>query len=307
MNDDVLLSEANRMLKNSRIRRLAEQFACQWLHIRGFDKNNDKNEQRFPEFSTLRKDMYEESVRFFEDMFQNDGSVLDLLIADHTFLNERLAKHYGINGVTGKEWRRVNGMQDKGRGGVLGLATVLAINSGASRTSPILRGNWVYETLLGEKLPRPPANVPVLPDSVPSGLTARQLIEKHSSAPECAKCHERIDAYGFALEQFDPIGRNRPTSVNTETQLTDGTQINGLSGLREHLATKRLDDVLKQFCRKLLGYALGREIALSDLLLIEEMQKQLKENNFRFSKAVEVIVLSPQFRKIRGLQTANQD
>jgi hypothetical protein len=161
--------------------------------------------------------------------------------------------------------------------------------------------------LLGEKLPRPPADVPVLPDSVPNGLTARELIEKHSSAPECAKCHERIDSYGFALEQFDPIGRQRPTNVNTKTQLLDGTKIKGLSGLREHLATKRLNDVLKQFCRKLLGYALGREVALSDLLLIEEMQKQLKEHNFRFSKAVEVIVLSPQFQKIRGRQTANQD
>ena len=306
MNDDVLLSEANRMLKNSRIRRLAEQFACQWLHIRDFDQNDDKNEQRFPEFATLRKDMYEESIRFFEDMFRNDGSVLDLLTADHTFLNERLAKHYGINNIIGEEWQRIDGMQAKGRGGVLGLATVLAINSGASRTSPILRGNWVYETLLGEKLPRPPADVPQLPESVPTGLTARQLIEKHSEVPECAKCHERIDPYGFALEEFDAIGRQRLTNFNSETKLMDGTQIKGLIGLREHLATNRLDDVMNQFCRKLLGYALGREVALSDLLLIEKMKNHLEKNNYRFSKAIEVIILSPQFRKIRGRQTINQ-
>ena len=165
----------------------------------------------------------------------------------------------------------------------------------------------MYETLLGEKLPRPPADVPQLPESVPSGLTARQLIEKHSSVPECAKCHELIDPYGFALEQFDPIGRHRPDAVDTRTQLADGTRIEGLIGLREHLATERMDDVLEQFCRKLLGYALGREVALSDLLLIEEMQRQLKANDYRFSIAVETIVLSPQFRKIRGRLAKNQD
>ncbi|MDP6794014.1 MAG: DUF1592 domain-containing protein [Verrucomicrobiota bacterium] len=306
-NNDALFGQTRRMLRDPRTRRLAEQFACQWLHIRGFDQNDDKNEQRFPEFVTLRGDMYEESVRFFEDLFRNDGSVLDLLTADHTFLNERLAKHYGIDGVTGGAWQRVEGVQAKGRGGVLGLATVLAVNSGASRTSPILRGNWVYETLLGEKLPRPPADVPQLPESVPSGLTARQLIEKHSSVPECAKCHERIDPYGFALEQFDPIGRQRPAVVDTRTQLADGTRIEGLRGLREHLATKRMDDVLEQFCRKLLGYALGREVALSDRLFIEEMQQQLKANDYRFSAAVKAVVLSPQFRKIRGQLAKNED
>jgi len=306
-NDEALLSQVRRMLSHPRTRRLAEQFACQWLHIRGFDQNDDKNEQRFPQFATLRGDMYEESVRFFEDLFRNDGSVLDLLTADHTFLNERLAKHYGIEGVTGEAWQRVDGMQAKGRGGVLGLATVLAVNSGASRTSPILRGNWVYETLLGEKLPRPPPAVPQLPENVPSGLTARQLIEKHSSVPECAKCHERIDPYGFALEQFDPIGRQRSGAVDTHTQLADGIRIEGLIGLREHLATNRMDDVLEQFCRKLLGYALGRGVALSDLLLIEEMQHRLKANDYRFSAAVEAVILSPQFRKIRGQLAKNED
>ena len=298
--DDALLAQTRRMLRDPRTRRLAEQFACQWLHIRGFDQNDDKNEKLYPEFPELRGAMYEESVRFFEDMFRNDGSVLGLLNADHTFLNERLAKLYGIDGVTGAEWRRVGGVRAKGRGGVLGLATVLAVNSGASRTSPILRGNWVYETLLGERLPRPPANVPDLPDSVPEGLTARELIEQHSSAPGCAKCHKLIDPFGFALEQYDAIGRLRPKAVDTKTKLADGSGVEGIDGLRHHLATDRLDDVLAQFCRKLLGYALGREVALSDLLLIEEMQKRLKANDFRFSVAVEAIVTSEQFRNIRG-------
>ncbi len=183
------------------------------------------------------------------------------------------------------------------------MATVLASQSGASRTSPILRGNWVYETLLGEKLPRPPADVPQLPESVPSGLSARQLIEKHSSVPECAKCHERIDPYGFALEQFDPIGRQRRAVVDTRTQLADGTPIEGLIGLREYLATDRMDDVLEQFCRKLLGYSLGREIQLSDEPLIDTMVAKLAGNNYRFSVAVEMIVSSRQFREIRGKQS----
>jgi uncharacterized protein YndB with AHSA1/START domain len=306
-NDDALLAQTRRMLRDARTRRLAEQFACQWLHIRGFDKNDDKNVKLYPEFPELRGAMYEESVRFFEDMFRNDGSVLGLLNADHTFLNERLARHYGIGGVSGDEWRRVGGVRAKGRGGVLGLATVLAANSGASRTSPILRGNWIYETLLGERLPRPPANVPNLKDSVPEGLTARELIEEHSSTPGCAKCHKLIDPYGFALEQYDAIGRLRPKPVDTKTKLVDGTAVEGIDGLRHHLATDRRDDVLEQFCRKLLGYALGREVALSDLLLLEEMQKRLKASDFRFSVAVETIVTSEQFRNIRGRLAKNED
>ncbi|MFP6700742.1 MAG: DUF1592 domain-containing protein, partial [Planctomycetaceae bacterium] len=173
-----LVEQARRMLDDPRTRRLAIQFACQWLHVRNFDQNDDKNEKLYPEFATLRGGMYEETVRFFEDMFRNDGSILGFLNADHTFLNEALAKHYGIGGVGGAQWRKVDGVREKGRGGVLGMATVLASQSGASRTSPILRGNWVFETLLGERLPRPPANVPDLPDKVPSELTARQLIEK---------------------------------------------------------------------------------------------------------------------------------
>ncbi|HIM22999.1 MAG TPA: DUF1592 domain-containing protein, partial [Verrucomicrobia bacterium] len=303
---ETLLAQTRRMLRDARTRRLAEQFACQWLHIRGFDKNDDKNVKLYPEFPELRGAMYEESVRFFEDMFRNDGSVLGLLNADHTFLNRRLAKLYGIDGVDGAEWRRVGGVRAKGRGGVLGLATVLATNSGASRTSPILRGNWIYETLLGERLPRPPANVPDLVDSVPEGLTARELIEKHSSGPGCAKCHKLIDPYGFALEQYDAIGRLRPKAVDTKTKLVDGTAVEGIDGLRHYLATDRLDDVLEQFCRKLLGYALGREVALSDLLLIEEMQKRLKASDYRFSVAVEAIVTSPQFRNIRGRLAKNE-
>ena len=187
-----------------------------------------------------------------------------------------------------------------GRGGVLGLGTVLSVNSGASRTSPILRGNWVYETLLGQQLPRPPANVPQLPETVPEGLTARELIERHSSDAACSKCHALIDPYGFALEQYDVLGRLRPTPMNTKTRLPTGTELEGIDGLRNYLVTERQDDFLDQFCRKLLGYALGREVQLSDTLLLEHLKAKLKKNDYRFSVAVEAIVHSKQFTSLRG-------
>ena len=297
---EMLAKQARRMLSDARVRRLAAEFACQWLDIYGFSKNVEKSEKLYPEFTWLRLEMTEESVRFLDDMFRNDGSILDLLNADHTFLNESLAKHYGIDGVSGPQWRRVPRVRGHGRGGVLGMASVLAKQSGASRTSPILRGNWVSETLLGERLPKPPANVPQLPDSVPAGLTARQLIERHSSEPECAKCHARIDPYGFALEQYDAVGRLRERKLDTKTKLVDGKTIKGIEGLRDYLLKDRRHDFVQQFCRKLLGYSLGREVQLSDEPLLEEMQQQLAASGHRFGVAVETIVRSRQFREIRG-------
>lgn len=299
--DSELLAQTRRMLKAPRTRRLAIQFACQWLHVRNFDQDAEKNEQLYPEFAELRDDMYEETVLFFEDMFRNDGSILSMLDADHTFLNEALAKHYGIDSRA-TEWQRVDGVRSHGRGGILAMATVLASQSGASRTSPILRGNWVYETLLGERLPRPPAGVPILPDEPPQGLTARQLIEQHSSVEACARCHLKIDPYGFALEQYDAIGRLRPTAVDTTTALLDGQTIEGIDGLRNYLLNDRRDDIVRHFCRKLLGYSLGREVQLSDKPLLDTMVSDLEKNDYRFSVAVEAIVRSDQFRKIRGTE-----
>ncbi|MEC7357145.1 MAG: DUF1592 domain-containing protein [Verrucomicrobiota bacterium] len=302
-----LFNQTRRMLQDPKTNRLAEQFACQWFHVRDFNRNDDKNENIFPQFKTLRSSMYGETLKFFEDMFRNNGSVLDIILADHTFVNGPLAEHYGIKEISGDEWRRIDGTHVKGRGGVLGMATILAVNSGASRTSPILRGNWIYETLLGEKLPKPPANVPDLPEKIPENLTARQLIEKHSSAKECSKCHERIDPYGFTLERFDAIGGIRKNQRDTSATLFGGTQVNGIKGLREYLVNQRLDDFLEQFCRKLLGYALGREVQLSDMLLIEEMKDQLRDNEYRFNVVVEAVISSDQFRKIRGRLVKNDD
>lgn len=302
--DAALRQQAQRMLRDVRVRRLAIQFACQWLHFRRFDQNDDKNERMYPEFSQLRADMYEETVRFFEEMFRENRSILEVLDADYAYLNGALASHYQLADMEGDGWRRVGGMRAHGRGGVLGMATFLASQSGASRTSPILRGNWVYETLLGERLPRPPADVPQLPESVPDGLTARQLIEMHSSAPACATCHAKIDPLGFALEQFDAIGRRRSSTADTRTVLEDGTQLNGLAGLRGYLLNQRRDDFVRQFCRKLLGFAIGREVLLSDEPLLDTMQARLASNGYRFHVAVETIIESKQFRSVRGASHA---
>ena len=310
----VLVAQARRMLKDARTGRLATEFGCQWLQIYDFAALDEKSERHFPTFAQLRGDMQEESVRLLSDLFQNDGSILSLLDADHTFLNEPLARHYSIPGVTGPDWRKIEGVKQHGRGGILALSTTLAKQSGASRTSPVLRGNWVSEVLLGERLPRPPKDVPRLPDdeAATEGLTVRELVERHASDERCAKCHVRIDPLGFALEGYDAIGRRREQDLagrplDTRAKLQDGTKFDGLDGLRSYLLHERRDDFVRQFCRKLLGYALGRGIQLSDEPLLDEMQQHLKENDYRFSAAVERIVCSPQFREIRGRDAPQEE
>jgi hypothetical protein len=311
--EKTFLAQARRLLKDARVRRLATEFACAWLHVHDFASLDEKSERHFPHFTELRGPMYEETIRFFTDMFQRDASVLELLDSDYTFLNEDLANHYGIPGVTGPEWRRVNGIKQFSRGGILGHSTILAKQSGASRTSPILRGNWVSEALLGEKLPRPPKDVPQLPaDEATENLTVRELVEKHSSDAKCYHCHKRIDGYGFALEGFDAVGRARSKDlgdrpVQTRATLFDGTVVDGLEDLRKYLRTEKRDVIIRQFCRKLLGYSLGRGVILSDKPLIEEMETQLRNNGFRFSAAVETILRSRQFREIRGIDASQEE
>ncbi len=310
---EVLASHARQMLRDDRVRRLATEFACQWLHIHDFDQLDEKSERHFPTFAGLRGALYEEPIQFFTDLFRGDGSLLTIFDADHTFLNESLAGHYGIPGVTGPEWRRVDGVKKYSRGGILAFGATLAKQSGASRTSPILRGNWVAEALLGDKLPRPPKDVPRLPeDEATESLSVRQLVQKHTNDPKCAGCHRRIDGYGFVLEGFDAIGRARVKDladrpVETQGIALDGSTIEGIDGLRDYLLNKKRSVVLRQFCRKLLGYSLGRGVQLSDNPLLSEMQRQLAMNGYPFSSAVETIVRSRQFREIRGRDAAFED
>jgi mono/diheme cytochrome c family protein len=307
---EVLKSEVRRMLAAPASRRLAEEFGTQWLHVHGFSSLDEKNAELFPAFADLRADMEEETVRFLDDFFRNDRSILSLIDADHTFLNERLAKHYGIEGVTGDAWRRVEGVRKHGRGSILCLATTLSTQAGASRTSPILRGNWLYETILGEKLPKPPKDVPQLAETVPTGLSERQLIAMHSENAACAKCHRRIDPFGFALEEFDAIGRLRTADasgkpLDTKATLPDGAVLDGQESVRAYLLGPRRDQFVRVFCRKLLGYALGRGVQLSDQPLLDEMAARLAAADYKISVAIEAIVTSPQFLSIRGRDAAD--
>lgn len=295
---EVLAAQARRMLADEKVRRLATEFGCQYLHVRDVAALDEKSERHFPEFLGLRAAMQEEVTRFFIDLFQHEQSVVGLLDADHSFLNKPLADHYGIP-FAGEGWQRVDGIRGHGRGGALGFAATLAKHSGASRTSAILRGTWLSEVVLGEKIPNPPQGVPVLPDEPQEGLSERQLIEQHSSDARCAGCHRRIDPYGFALEGFDAIGRSRP--ADTKTVLYDGTAVDGIAELRDYLVNQRRQDFLRQFSRKLLGYALGRSVQLSDQPLIDELAA-LPES--RAGDLVATIVRSPQFREIRGTASA---
>jgi len=305
---EILEQQTRRMLKDNRVRALAIEFGTQWLHVRGFDEFKEKNETLFPSFDApLRAAMYEESILFFQDLFQQDRSVVRILDADDTFLNETLARHYGIPDVTGDAFRHVEGVRQFGRGGVLGLGSVQSRQAGASRTSPVLRGNWVVETLLGEKLPKPPPNVPDLPEQETGngGLTMRQIVEKHVSARECSVCHERIDPFGFAFERFGAIGRRREKDPNglpldSKATLRDGTTFEGIDGLRAYLVNNKREQIVRLFCQRLLGYALARSVTLSDQLVLEEMTQRLKANDGHLSHAVLTIVQSKQFQMIRG-------
>ena len=298
---DVLAAQARRMLKDDRIRRLATEFGCQHLHVRDVATLDEKSERHFPAFKPLREAMQEEVTRFYIDLFQNDRSALSLLDADYTFLNKPLADHYGIP-FEGSDWQRVEGIKKHGRGGALGFSAALAKHSGASRTSAILRGMWVSEVLLGDKIPNPPKGVPTLPEEAPEGLSERQLIERHSSDARCASCHKRIDPFGFALEGFDAIGRTR--AADTKSMTFDGTAVEGLAGLRDYLANQRRADFLRQFSRKLLGYSLGRSAQLSDQPLIDSLSKT--EGGF-VGMMIEQVVRSPQFREIRGRDSVSSN
>ena len=301
----IMEQQVRRMLKDGRMRGMAEEFGARWLGVRDFVANHGRNLKHFPEFTpALREALAEEPVRFFEDLLINDRPVADVIAADAVVINELLAKHYGIPGVKGAEWRRVEKVAEYGRGGMLGFGAVLAKQSAASRTSPVKRGAWVVQ-MLGERLPKVPPDVPPLPEIPPAGLSVREITERHRKDPNCAGCHIRIDPFGMTLEQFDAIGRLRtakelkPGDAKATTQ--DGTEINGFAGLRNYLAGPRREDLLRSISQKLVGYSLGRSIQLSDRNLIEDVTKSMASGG-RWSDALLVIVSSEQFRCIRATE-----
>ncbi|MEY4567273.1 MAG: hypothetical protein RLY14_2243 [Planctomycetota bacterium] len=298
----VLEAQVRRMLKDPRVRGMAEEFGARWLGVRDFATNHGRNLQHFPEFTPVLRDaLAEEPVRYFEDSLINDRPVADVIAADAVVINDVLAKHYGIPGVSGTEWRRVENVAPYGRGGFLGFGAVIAKQSAAARTSPIKRGAWLVQ-MLGERLPKVPPDVPPLPETPPAGLSVREITERHRADPKCAGCHMRIDPYGMALERFDAIGRLRPAnelkpgdSIGT---LSNGTKLEDIAGLRSYFSGPRREDILRALARKMTGYALGRAVMTSDRQLIDDVTKIMASGG-RWSDSLITIVRSEQFRYIR--------
>jgi hypothetical protein len=305
----VIKAQLRRMLADLRTRGMAEEFGARWLGVRDFVANHGRSATDFPEFTpALRDSLAEEPVRLFMDLLLNDRPVVDLISGDAVVVNDVLAKHYGIPGVSGAEWRRVEKVGQTGRGGLLGFGAVLAKQSAAARTSPIKRGAWLAQ-VLGERLPNPPPDVPPLPETVPAGLTVREITARHSTDPRCSGCHSRIDPYGITLGAFDPLGRLRPAAElkpgETRATLRDGTVIDDVAALRAYLAGPRRQDLLRAFARKLTGYALGRGVLPSDRPLIDTLTGTMAAGG-RWSDALLVIVQSEQFRCIRPMTTVTQ-
>ena len=298
----VMEEQLRRMLKDGRMRGMAEEFGARWLGVRDFVANHGRSLKHFPEFTPeLRDALAEEPVRFFEELLVNDRPVADVIAADAVVINDVLAKHYGIPGVTGPEWRRVENVSAYGRGGFLGFGAVIAKQSAAARTSPIKRGAWLVQ-VLGERLPKVPPDVPPLPETPPAGLSVREITERHRADSKCAGCHDRIDPYGMTLERFDAIGRLRPASElkpgDSIGTLRDGTEIEDIAGLRNYFAGPRREDLLRSLARKLTGYALGRAVMTSDRKLVDDVTKTMTSGG-RWSDALLVIVRSEQFRCVR--------
>lgn len=305
----VLVGQVRRMLKDERARRFATEFAGHWLDFRRFEEHNAVDRQRFPSFNNeLRQAMFEEPVRFMEDVIRNDRSILDLIYAKHSFVNPVLARHYGMPEVTGKpdHWVRVDDARSYGRGGLLPMAVFLTQNAPGLRTSPVKRGYWLTRRVLGENIPSPPANVPELPaDEAKIDLPMREMLAKHRENASCAACHARFDSLGLVFEGYGPIGEKRSLDlggrpVDTAASFPDGTQGSGLDGVLTYIGAKREKGFEENFCRKLLAYGLGRSLLLSDEITIGRMQSRLAATGNRFAPLVEMIILSPQFLNKRG-------
>lgn len=300
---DVLASQVRRMLADDRAQALVEEFGGQWLQFRGLEAVQPDRE-RFPDFDNyLRLSMREETVRFFAHLVRDDRSILEFLDADYTFLNERLARHYGISGVEGPAFRRV-ALATPARGGVLAHASVLTVSSYATRTSPVLRGKWILDNLLDAPPPDPPAGVPAL-DEAAVGTTAsmRQQMEAHRANPTCAACHRRMDPLGFGLENYDAIGAWRTSEgafpIDASGVLPDGRVFEGPAQLREILSADRAD-FTRAVTSKLLTYALGRGLDRPDRRIVRGIVERLPSHEYRFSGLVLEIVTSLPFQHRRG-------
>jgi hypothetical protein len=248
--------------------------------------------------------MAEEAVAFCHALLRDDRPVLDLLDSDYTYLNERLAKHYGIEGVTGPDFRRV-ALKDRNRGGVLGMAAVLTLTSYPRRTSPVLRGKWVLEELLGTPPPPPPPSVKALPadDRPKDGMTFRQRLEQHRKNDNCASCHARLDPLGFGLENFDVLGRWRDEikgePVDASGKLTTGEDFTGAAALKAILAESKRELFVRNLVERMLSYALRRGVEYYDIPTVKEVMAELEANDHRATALVVAIAKSFPFQNRR--------
>ena len=301
---DVLARQTRRMLADPRSRSLVTNFAAQWLHLRNLDAVTP-DPRLFPDFDdNLRQAMRHETEFLFEEVMRDDRSVLDLLKSDHTWLNERLAKHYGISNVYGPRFRRVALEPDSERGGILRHGSILTVTSYATRTSPVIRGKWVLENLVGTPPPPPLPNVPALDDNtVSAGLPVRERLTEHRKNAACASCHSIIDPPGFALESFDAVGRWRTVEegrpVDVSGGLPDGSEFNGVAGLEAGLL-KRPDVFVATLTEKLLTFALGRGVEPTDGPAVRQTIRAARAADYRFSAIIESIVKSDPFQMRAG-------
>ena len=292
--------QSRRMLADPKSVALVKNFGGQWLHLRNLaDAQPDAD--RFPEFDgSLRDAMRRETEMFLESVIRQDRSVLDFIDSDYAYLNERLAEHYGVEGIEGADFRKTV-LTDERRGGLLGQASILTISSYPTRTSPVLRGLWVLENLLGQSPPPPPPDVPELEvQKGPLSGTLRQQLEAHRSNEGCMSCHLVMDAIGFGLENYDPVGkwrtRDGDLDLDTSGSLPGGRSFKSPAELRDILVKTEADSFTRTLTKKLLTYALGRGVKRTDNPAVDEIQRQLQLADYKFSALVDGIVTSVPFR-----------
>jgi len=296
-------AQLRRMLRDPKARALTENFAGQWLQLRrlaGIDPDRDK----FPGFTEeLRGDMRTETEQFFAHILSDDRPVTDFLVADYTFVNERLAKHYGLPGVTGDDFRKVS-LAGTPRQGLLTQGSILTITSNPTRTSPVKRGKWVLENLLATPPPPPPPDVPSLEAGKKLTGTLRQRLEKHRDDAICASCHARMDPIGFAFEHFDGVGAYRDQDgadpVESSGELATGEKFTDHRQLNQVLATAKRPDFLRCISEKMLTYSLGRGLEYYDKPAVERIVSSMEKDGYKFSALVRAVVQSAPFQRRRG-------
>jgi len=298
---NIYRAQIRRMMKDPKADALGERFALQWLDLEKLGDDVKPDATKYPQFdSALAIAMKQEVTTYFNNLIRNDRSLLELIDSDYTFVNARLAELYGLDDVTGDAFERVQ-LADANRGGILGMAGIHALTSFPLRTSPVLRGRWVLEALLGDKIPPPPPEVPALDEAKMNtdGLTLRRQLEIHRENPDCAGCHDKMDPLGFGLENFDVMGQWRTEDhgnpLDTTGTLPTGETYEGPAGLKKVLLAQK-NKIMRHLARKMTGFAFGRELNKFDGCVIDQAMEALEQNDYRATVLIEAIAMSYPFQ-----------